>query len=73
VILLGLLPWLVVRSWVERGQLLRAAERTALAEAERLRMSIAAGRTADRRHAAERIHDGLGHDLSLVALRASAL
>ncbi|NYI98355.1 signal transduction histidine kinase [Streptomonospora nanhaiensis] len=72
-VLFGVLPWLVGRHLRQRGALLRAGwqraeslerELAAVSEQERLR---------ERARIAEEMHDSLGHELSLMAVRAGAL
>ncbi|GAA2722271.1 sensor histidine kinase [Actinocorallia aurantiaca] len=72
-VLLGVLPWLVGRSWRQYIELVAAGwqraeqlerEQRIIGERERLR---------ERSRIAEDMHDVLGHELSLLALRAAAL
>ncbi|RAY14026.1 hypothetical protein DPM19_17235 [Actinomadura craniellae] len=72
-VLLGVLPWLVGRYWRQYQQLAQAGweraerlerEQRIVAERERLR---------ERSRIAQDMHDSLGHELSLIALRAGAL
>ncbi|MEU5993704.1 histidine kinase [Spirillospora sp. NPDC047418] len=72
-VLLGVLPWLVGRYWRQHQELLHAgwehAERLEhqqriIAERERLR---------ERARIAQDMHDSLGHELALIAVRAGAL
>nr|WP_255430065.1 histidine kinase [Streptomonospora sp. PA3] len=69
----GVLPWLIGRHLRQRGALLHAGwqraaslerELAAVSEQERLR---------ERARIAEEMHDSLGHELSLMAVRAGAL
>jgi signal transduction histidine kinase len=72
-VLLGVLPWLAGRYWRQYQELVHAGweraerlerEQHILAEQTRLR---------ERARIAQDMHDSLGHDLSLIALRAGAL
>ncbi|QBI53064.1 sensor histidine kinase [Streptomonospora litoralis] len=72
-VMFGVLPWLIGRHLRQRSALLRAGwqraaslerELAAVSEQERLR---------ERAHIAEEMHDSLGHELSLMAVRAGAL
>ncbi|SEG84798.1 Signal transduction histidine kinase [Thermomonospora echinospora] len=72
-VLLGVLPWLAGRAWRQYIELVRAGwqraeqlerEQQIIAERERLR---------ERSRIAQDMHDGLGHELGLIALRAGAL
>ncbi|TMQ79970.1 sensor histidine kinase, partial [Actinomadura soli] len=72
-VLLGVLPWLVGRYWRQYQELLRAGweraerlehEQRIIAERERLR---------ERARIAQDMHDSLGHELALIAVRAGAL
>jgi signal transduction histidine kinase len=72
-VLLGVLPWLIGRYWRQHRELLHAgwerAERLEhqhriIAERERLR---------ERARIAQDMHDSLGHELALIAVRAGAL
>ncbi|WP_207400848.1 sensor histidine kinase [Actinomadura roseirufa] len=72
-VLLGVLPWLVGRYWQQYQELLRAGweradrlerEQRIIAEQERLR---------ERARIAQDMHDSLGHELALIAVRAGAL
>ncbi|HEU5160345.1 MAG TPA: histidine kinase [Streptosporangiaceae bacterium] len=72
-VLLGVLPWLVGRYWRQYQELVHAGweraerlerEQHILAEQTRLR---------ERARIAQDMHDSLGHELSLIALRAGAL
>ncbi|GLW67370.1 two-component sensor histidine kinase [Actinomadura rubrobrunea] len=72
-VLLGVLPWLVGRYWRQYRQLVHAGweraeqlerEQRIVAERERLR---------ERARIAQDMHDSLGHELALLALRAGAL
>ncbi|MFD0690238.1 sensor histidine kinase [Actinomadura fibrosa] len=72
-VLLGVLPWLAGRYWQQYQELLRAGwdradrlerEQRIIAERERLR---------ERARIARDMHDSLGHELALIAVRAGAL
>jgi signal transduction histidine kinase len=72
-VLLGVLPWLAGRAWRQYTELVAAGwqraeqlerEQEIVAERERLR---------ERSRIAQDMHDSLGHELSLIALRAGAL
>ncbi|MEO3824331.1 histidine kinase [Actinomadura sp. B10D3] len=72
-VLLGVLPWLVGRYWRQYQKLLRAGweraehlenQQRIIAERERLR---------ERARIAQDMHDSLGHELALIAVRAGAL
>ncbi|RKR91032.1 signal transduction histidine kinase [Micromonospora pisi] len=69
----GVFPWLLGRYRRQQGELVRAGwaqaellEREQAGVAERVRMR-------ERARIAQDMHDSLGHDLSLIALRAGAL
>lgn len=72
-VLLGLAPWAVARgvSWRRRTAALE--ERILRDELQLRALSLETAAASERRRTAERLHDGLGHDLSLLALRAAAL
>ncbi|MFI0356329.1 sensor histidine kinase [Actinomadura sp. 9N407] len=72
-VLLGVLPWLIGRYWRQYQELLHAGweradrlerEQRIVAERERLR---------ERARIAQDMHDSLGHELALIAVRAGAL
>ncbi|OLT20500.1 hypothetical protein BJF79_47255 [Actinomadura sp. CNU-125] len=72
-VLLGVLPWLMGRYWRQYQELVRAGweraerleiEQRIIAERERLR---------ERARIAQDMHDSLGHELALIAVRAGAL
>ncbi|QFG19815.1 histidine kinase [Actinomadura sp. WMMB 499] len=72
-VLLGVLPWLMGRYWRQYRELVRAGweraerlerEQRIIAERERLR---------ERARIARDMHDSLGHELALIAVRAGAL
>ncbi|ROT33349.1 two-component sensor histidine kinase [Micromonospora sp. HM5-17] len=69
----GVLPWLVGRYRRQRWALVLAnREQAELAERER-RGAVERIRMRERARIAQDIHDSLGHELSLIALRAGAL
>ncbi|MFD8600477.1 sensor histidine kinase [Kitasatospora sp. NPDC059646] len=69
----GLLPWLVGRYWHHSRELARAGwERAERLEREQ-RLTAEQARLRERARIARDMHDALGHDLSLIALRAGAL
>lgn len=68
-----LLPWLLGR-YRRQEVLLMAAERERVQQLEREQEHVAEqARLAERGRLAAELHDSLGHDLALVALRAGAL
>jgi signal transduction histidine kinase len=72
-VLFGVLPWLTGRYLRQRADLLRAGWRWAdLVERERAAYA-AQERLRERARIAEDMHDSLGHELSLIAIRAGAL
>ena len=69
----GVLPWLVGRYWRHYQQLVNAGwERAEQLERER-RILTEQARLRERSRIAQDMHDALGHELSLIALRAGAL
>ncbi|GAA5184569.1 hypothetical protein GCM10023322_26350 [Rugosimonospora acidiphila] len=69
----GVLPWLVGRYRRQRQELLRAGwERAERLERER-EFVAEQSRLRERSRIAQDMHDSLGHELSLIALRAGAL
>ncbi|WP_157032338.1 sensor histidine kinase [Kitasatospora cheerisanensis] len=69
----GMLPWLVGRYWRQSRELARAGwERAERLEREQ-RLTAEQARLRERARIARDMHDALGHDLSLIALRAGAL
>lgn len=69
----GAFPWLVGRYQTQHTELVNAGwERAAQLERER-QMVAAQARLHERTRIAQEIHDSLGHELALLALRASAL
>ncbi|MBO1333898.1 sensor histidine kinase [Streptomyces sp. VRA16 Mangrove soil] len=66
-------PWLAGRYWRQRGELTAAGwARAAQLEREHLIVADRA-RLRERARIAQDMHDSLGHELSLIALRAGAL
>ncbi|MFB7475384.1 sensor histidine kinase [Kitasatospora sp. NPDC056184] len=69
----GMGPWMVGRFWRLSQELVRAGwERAERAEREQ-RLVAEQARLRERARIAQDMHDALGHDLSLIALRAGAL
>ncbi|MEU3558563.1 histidine kinase [Kitasatospora sp. NPDC006786] len=69
----GMGPWLLGRFWRQSQELVRAGwERAERLERERQLVAEQA-RLRERARIAQDMHDALGHDLSLIALRAGAL
>ncbi|MER7707026.1 histidine kinase [Kitasatospora sp. NPDC097605] len=69
----GMAPWMVGRFWRQSQELVRAGwERAERAEREQ-RLVAEQARLRERARIAQDMHDALGHDLSLIALRAGAL
>lgn len=69
----GAFPWLVGRHQTQHTELVNAGwERAAQLERER-QMVAAQARLHERTRIAQEIHDSLGHELALLALRAGAL
>ncbi|MFF7452667.1 sensor histidine kinase [Kitasatospora sp. NPDC008115] len=69
----GMGPWMVGRFWRQSQELVRAGwERAERAEREQ-RLVAEQARLRERARIAQDMHDALGHDLSLIALRAGAL
>lgn len=72
-VMLCLLPWLLGRHLRDRDDL-RVAEREAVEHLRRQRVALAQEtRVRERARIAREMHDTLGHELSLLALRAGAL
>jgi len=69
----GVFPWLVGRYRRQQYELGEAARRHAEASAREERGVAERIRLRERARIAEEMHDSLGHDLSLIALRAAAL
>lgn len=69
----GVLPWLAGRSWRQYVELVHTGwERADQLEREQ-RMRAEQARLRERARIAQDMHDSLGHELSLIALRAGAL
>ncbi|WP_327680173.1 sensor histidine kinase [Kitasatospora sp. NBC_00458] len=69
----GMAPWMVGRFWRQSQELVRAGwERAERLEREQQLVAEQA-RMRERARIAQDMHDALGHDLSLIALRAGAL
>ncbi|MFD0280009.1 sensor histidine kinase [Kitasatospora sp. NPDC127111] len=69
----GMAPWMVGRFWRQSQELVRAGwERAERLEREQ-RLVAEQARLRERARIAQDMHDALGHDLSLIALRAGAL
>ncbi|MFI0487427.1 sensor histidine kinase [Actinomadura sp. 9N215] len=72
-VLLGVLPWLVGRYWRQYQELLHAGwERAERLEHEQ-RITAERERLRERARIAQDMHDSLGHELALIAVRAGAL
>jgi signal transduction histidine kinase len=68
-----LLPWLTGRYWQQRHELQLAGWEHARQVELQQRILIDQARLRERARIAEDMHDSLGHELSLIALRAGAL
>jgi signal transduction histidine kinase len=69
----GVFPWLVGRYRAQQGRLVSAGwERAARLEFEH-RIVVRQAQLRERARIAQEMHDGLGHELSLIALGAGAL
>ncbi|MDA5145786.1 sensor histidine kinase [Streptomyces sp. AD681] len=68
-----LLPWLTGRYWQQRHELQLAGWEHARQTQLQQRILIDQARLRERTRIAEDMHDSLGHELSLIALRAGAL
>ncbi|MGS2614428.1 sensor histidine kinase [Micromonospora sp. LZ34] len=69
----GVFPWLVGRYRRQQHELTEAGHRHADALAREERGAAERIRLRERARIAQEMHDSLGHDLSLIALRAAAL
>ncbi|MGC4807414.1 sensor histidine kinase [Micromonospora sp. DT233] len=69
----GVAPWLVGRYRRQQRELVVAGERHAEAAARERRGEAERVRLRERSRIAQEMHDSLGHELSLIALRAAAL
>ncbi|UPZ28205.1 histidine kinase [Streptomyces sp. LRE541] len=68
-----LLPWLTGRYWQQRHELQLAGWERARQMETQQRILVDQARLRERARIAEDMHDSLGHELSLIALRAGAL
>ncbi len=68
-----LLPWLVGRYRRARAALVRGGWQRAMSLEQRQRAVVEEARLRERTRIAADMHDSLGHELSLIALRAGAL
>ncbi|WP_246835773.1 histidine kinase, partial [Micromonospora sp. MH33] len=69
----GVFPWLLGRLRRQQRALAEAGARHAEAEERERRAAVERVRLRERARIAQDMHDSLGHDLSLIALRAAAL
>ncbi|TDC39302.1 two-component sensor histidine kinase [Micromonospora sp. 15K316] len=69
----GVFPWLLGRYRRQQQELVEAGRRHADAAAREQRGAAERIRLRERARIAQEMHDSLGHDLSLIALRAAAL
>ncbi|MEU4482567.1 histidine kinase [Micromonospora sp. NPDC023966] len=69
----GVFPWLLGRLRRQQRALAEAGARHAAAEERERRAAVERVRLRERARIAQDMHDSLGHDLSLIALRAAAL
>jgi signal transduction histidine kinase len=69
----ALLPWLVGRSWRQSRELVWAGWERAERLQREQRLIAEQARLRERARIAQDMHDALGHELSLLALRAGAL
>ncbi|NBE85028.1 two-component sensor histidine kinase [Micromonospora sp. NEAU-HG-1] len=69
----GVFPWLAGRYWRQQRELVVAGDRHAEAVARERRGEAERIRLRERARIAQEMHDSLGHELSLIALRAAAL
>ncbi|MEU4824996.1 histidine kinase [Actinomadura sp. NPDC023710] len=72
-VLLGVLPWLVGRYWRQYQELLRAGWERAERLEHQQRIVAERERLRERARIAQDMHDSLGHELALIAVRAGAL
>ncbi|MFA1547042.1 sensor histidine kinase [Actinomadura chokoriensis] len=72
-VLLGVLPWLVGRYWRQHQELLRAGWERAERLEHSQRITAERERLRERARIAQDMHDSLGHELALIAVRAGAL
>ncbi|MBR8643086.1 ATP-binding protein [Streptomyces tuirus] len=69
----GVFPWLVGRYWRQSRELAEAGWLRAARLEDEQRLAEERARLRERARIAQDMHDSLGHDLSLIALRAGAL
>ncbi|WP_067803423.1 sensor histidine kinase [Actinomadura formosensis] len=72
-VLLGVLPWLIGRYWRQHQELLRAGWERAERLEHQQRITAERERLRERARIAQDMHDSLGHELALIAVRAGAL
>lgn len=72
-VLLGVLPWLIGRYWRQYQELLRAGWERAERLEHQQRIVAERERLRERARIAQDMHDSLGHELALIAVRAGAL
>lgn len=72
-VLLGVLPWLVGRYWRQHQELLHAGWERAERLEHQQRITAERERLRERARIAQDMHDSLGHELALIAVRAGAL
>ncbi|MGI5201216.1 sensor histidine kinase [Spirillospora sp. CA-108201] len=72
-VLLGVLPWLVGRYWRQYQELLSAGWERAERLEHQQRIVAERERLRERARIAQDMHDSLGHELALIAVRAGAL
>ncbi|NDU77328.1 hypothetical protein GWI34_32620 [Actinomadura sp. DSM 109109] len=72
-VLIGILPWLVGRYWRQYQELLRAGWERAERLEHQQRIVAERERLRERARIAQDMHDSLGHELALIAVRAGAL
>ncbi|MFB4310246.1 sensor histidine kinase [Actinomadura sp. GTD37] len=72
-VLLGVLPWLIGRYWRQHQELLRAGWERAERLEHQQRIIAERERLRERSRIAQDMHDSLGHELALIAVRAGAL
>ncbi|REF00895.1 signal transduction histidine kinase [Thermomonospora umbrina] len=72
-VLLGVLPWLAGRAWRQYTELLHAGWQRAEQLEREQRITAERERLRERSRIAHDMHDSLGHELALIALRAGAL
>ncbi|WP_307853490.1 histidine kinase [Kitasatospora sp. RG8] len=73
VICAGMGPWMVGRFWRQSQELVRAGWELAERLEREQQLVAEQARLRERARIAQDMHDALGHDLSLIALRAGAL